>query len=761
MFREITWKREVLYFFCITLVFAVLACSSGGGGGGRRDADNDGIVDKRDNCPSIANRDQKDGDNDGKGDACDDCTDTDNDNYGIGTDVSGCGGSTMLTDCDDNNAAINPGATEMCDGLDNDCNSGTIDGAGETAPLNTHQTGVCQGSTKKCVNGSWREDYSEVNNYETTEATCNDGKDNDCDGQTDTSDPDCVVSQQGEYYIDFAMNGYNDWLPEDGNWADVTVTVKDTADNSYNTAVTLTTINSSSKTGKYTNDAESVTSDDFVVRKGTTVLTDGSSITSGDTITLYSYDYGGSVTIQADAVIQVDTDGDGSPDTTVFPGGSFTLPKDTDTDGLPDKWELDHSGSITGLNATDDNDANADGSNGDGLKVEEEYRGIKWGAKLVKVDKTQSSFTCVDTAGPLGTGSCSNPYQTDAYLPEANPLGHYRTDPNKRDLFIKFEYYDYVSYDSTKNPDTFKREYKQTGCGGVTALATATIFDNCTFALGSVFNEEIGLDVYVYRLTAADVNDIAVVGENYIDAVVVKNAFSQAADARDNHIFPRPPGYNPRDWSWSIKGQTNNAGNPSVIYSDVKTFQYALDNYFNENPYIDDEQKWDGSSWVADPGGNDKLDMSSKVEDTNDDGELKLSGPPSGRDDATYNDGDSVLDGDHLFRAKNSQYLCKTYACSYELNSFDIDKDGMIEHSVQGNPDSIPASVENTKAQSLKHTLSHELGHAIGIGYGMANQGHTTDSTCLMNEPSNNWRRDDHFSTIDRNVKSEIYIHNN
>jgi len=41
-----------------------------------QDLDNDGIPDVHDNCPTVANPDQKDSDGDGVGDACDECPDT-------------------------------------------------------------------------------------------------------------------------------------------------------------------------------------------------------------------------------------------------------------------------------------------------------------------------------------------------------------------------------------------------------------------------------------------------------------------------------------------------------------------------------------------------------------------------------------------------------------------------------------------------------------------------------------------------------------
>jgi hypothetical protein len=114
---------------------------------------------------------------------------TDNDNDGYASDV----------DCNDNDPSIHPGATELCNGIDDDCNGQTDDGL--TAPLNSKQQGVCAGSTKTCSGaGGWSDDYSSVAKYEVQETSCDD-LDNDCNGRVDEG-------LKTIYYQDSDSDGY-------------------------------------------------------------------------------------------------------------------------------------------------------------------------------------------------------------------------------------------------------------------------------------------------------------------------------------------------------------------------------------------------------------------------------------------------------------------------------------------------------------------------------------------------------------------------
>jgi len=89
------------------------------------DVDGDGVLSVIDNCPVDANQDQADIDADAIGDLCDPCTDVDQDGFGSPAAIE-CPQGDLL-DCDDSLETSHPGAVDLCDGADNDCNGAPDD----------------------------------------------------------------------------------------------------------------------------------------------------------------------------------------------------------------------------------------------------------------------------------------------------------------------------------------------------------------------------------------------------------------------------------------------------------------------------------------------------------------------------------------------------------------------------------------------------------------------------------------------------------
>ena len=81
------------------------------------DDDGDGRLDASDNCPLTPNADQADTDGDGLGDVCDDDIDGD--------------GIQNPNDCGPTDPGIHPGAAEVCDGVDQDCDGVADQGFGD------------------------------------------------------------------------------------------------------------------------------------------------------------------------------------------------------------------------------------------------------------------------------------------------------------------------------------------------------------------------------------------------------------------------------------------------------------------------------------------------------------------------------------------------------------------------------------------------------------------------------------------------------
>ena len=101
------------------------------------------------------------------------------------------------TDCNDNNASVHPGATEVCDGLDNNCNGVTDegvtstfyqdnDGDGYGNPSATTQ--ACAAPAGYVANNMDCNDSNAAINPGATE-NCGDGIDNNCNGMTDEGCP--------------------------------------------------------------------------------------------------------------------------------------------------------------------------------------------------------------------------------------------------------------------------------------------------------------------------------------------------------------------------------------------------------------------------------------------------------------------------------------------------------------------------------------------------------------------------------------------
>jgi hypothetical protein len=128
---------------------------------GQADLDLDGRGDLCDNCPAVVNPGQEDGDGDGAGDAC---QDADGDGF------------AAYQDCDDADPAVYPGASEVCNAVDDNCDGQTDEDLGSLSC----GVGACAATVAACIDGT----PQTCTPGDPSAEVCN-GIDDDCDGQTD------------------------------------------------------------------------------------------------------------------------------------------------------------------------------------------------------------------------------------------------------------------------------------------------------------------------------------------------------------------------------------------------------------------------------------------------------------------------------------------------------------------------------------------------------------------------------------------------
>jgi len=136
-------------------------------------------------------------------------------------------GFAACEDCDDADASINPSASEICDGTDNDCD-GDTDDDDEDVDLSTGSewytdadsddygdpdtaTTACDQPFGHVEDGTDCDDSSDTVNPSASEVC--DGADNDCDGDTDDDDADLDPFTRTNWYTDADSDGYGD--PDD------------------------------------------------------------------------------------------------------------------------------------------------------------------------------------------------------------------------------------------------------------------------------------------------------------------------------------------------------------------------------------------------------------------------------------------------------------------------------------------------------------------------------------------------------------------
>ena len=465
------------------------------------------------------------------------------------------------------------------------------------------------------------------------------------------------------------------------------------------------------------------------------------------TTTLYSWDWGGSVSIQVTGTAVLNT---GTQTVT----GTQMLPVDTDRDGLPDAYERDLILGANAIGTTPLSSVNPDqNGNGipdgqdrfarDGLSNFSKYRGIYLAGPapgrsgLMMTDPTNPTKPILRLeVGQRHLFAWGRGFGTDPLVQAANAAGN-------------------RSCGVTVDPTTG-------AAGGPAPDSTISAANPCPpFDVGGAF---AAINVKVHDVSASftapagstafstvfPTQSLVSPTTALLDVATVKY---DATNCRSGEVCQHTSKVGVRSWTFPTLGFSI-YGTSTAYGSDIRVFKTAVDAYFGNKPYR--HQTNLPSTIVLAPDGVTPMlapitlvcDSSSKGADN---GALEGNECTVG----------GVLGGDVYVPGSFTQ----------DLSAMDVTNDSCPELPFVTDPKSVARCVPNTstdptgpvgpypnatKRQVVRHLITHELGHGAGVNL------HTTDSTDVMYQYTIDWIRDGfngsgHFSTT---AAPLIQIHN-
>ncbi len=469
--------------------------------------------------------------------------------------------------------------------------------------------------------------------------------------------------------------------------------------------------------------------------------------------TLFSWDWGGTVTIQVSGITTVN----GVSQTV---SSTLTLPVDTDGDGLPDAWEtnlinVDASGKLVLNRLNPDQNANC----------------VLDGFAVAIPGCTPAPPTTPPPPDRFALDGLGNfPKYRGVYLtgPAAGTAGamtnQTRLGAGMRHLFVRGRGF---GNDPAVTSGTCGMNVDPTtgAVGAPAADSTLSATNPCppfevgnAFALAGVQVHDVTASFSANGATGFPRQSLMTPATAILDMATV---VYDATNCYGGEICtpPHTSKYGVRQWSFPTLGFSG-FGAASTYGVSTSVFKKPVDAYFNDKAYQHRENKTANgvTAFVLAPSpAPPRTPMLAPITIVGDSSNL-------GADNGLIDSKEALgTDGQLLGDTYIPGSFGPTSTPPTALTVMDVNNDGCVELPFVADPSAIAWGCDRTlvtlsatspqahKRQVVRSLATHELGHAVGVNT------HTSDPSDIMYMYSNNWTRDGHFSTTATGL---LQIHN-